>query len=91
MDEYTQSRSYIKLMCQRTVNKQDHAQLLIPQEMVQWPSFDSEYQYLMQNVRLHQSINSYSGEIMIKSLGLHMTDLDGTSSFLAAEQMRRQG
>ena len=53
MDEESRSRSYIKLTCQRTTNKQDHAILLIPLETITWPSLDSEYQYLMQNVILN--------------------------------------
>ena len=91
MDDYTYNRSYIKLTCQRTINKQDHAQLLIPSELIKWPSLDSEYQYLMQNILLEQSIDQKSGEVMIESVGLRIADLDAKSDFLAAEQMRRQG
>ena len=91
MDDYTYNRSYIKLTCQRTINKQDHAQLLIPSELIKWPSLDFEYQYLMQNILLEQSIDQKSGEVMIESVGLRIADLDAKSDFLAAEQMRRQG
>ena len=50
LDEFTAKRKYIKVTCQKTIDKQDQDFLRIDASITQWAHPDIEYQYLLQNL-----------------------------------------
>ena len=52
LDEVTVKRSYIKLTCQKTTNKQDHDHFRVEKDIARWAHPEVEYQFLMECLAL---------------------------------------
>jgi hypothetical protein len=72
LDEITIKRQYIKLSCQRTVNKQDHDHFRVEKDIARWAHPDVEYQYLMECLALKQIADPVSAETTIDFVGLNI-------------------
>jgi hypothetical protein len=72
LDEQTIQRSYIKLTCQKTTNKQDHDHFRVEKSIARWANPEVEYQFLMECLALKQIEDPVSGETTIDFVGLNI-------------------
>ena len=72
LDEYTITRSYIKVTCQKTIDRQDQDDLRIEKKVAKWAHPDVEYQYLMECLELKQCIYESTSEINVKQVEINI-------------------
>lgn len=70
LDEINSKKTYLKVTCSRTIDKQDQDYFKIEESTCRFAHPDVEYQYLMENLILRQVRNQNTGEININVVGL---------------------
>lgn len=72
LDDFTVKRSYLKLTCQKSNDKQDQDHFLVHRDIILWPDPAVTYQYLLDCLVVRQKLNQRYNEAEVQEIALEI-------------------